>query len=214
MPKCWNCGLDGTERRFIGEKDKLFGDIVPFDAKSQRCYCTKCFTEINDQYKKDLKEYLRLKKKLMFERAVRILERQSLDIYDYQESIDAAEEFAEEKPDKFDSAYEMMAAIVLIHNEIYCELQHKVGRYQCDFYIPSMKVVLEIDGDRHKYNKNYDSVRDREIMQELGAGWNVVRIKTEYLEQKAELLVEAIDAVIAERKERSRKAKAFRNNYK
>lgn len=213
MNKCWICGKEGSEHRNIGERDELFNSLNRYDEKSQRCYCSECFAEVVGQYKQDVQEYIRLKKKLMFERAVRIMERQSLNIYDYQEAIQTVEEFAAEKPDKFDSSYEMIAAIVLIDNELRCELQYKVGKYQCDFCIPSMKVILEIDGDRHKYNKGYDSVRDEEIMKALGPGWNIVRIKTDYLEQKADLLVEAINSVLAERKEQNRKSKAFRTQY-
>ena len=213
MQKCWNCGKEGAEHRNIGERDEVFNSLNHYDDQSQRCYCRECFADVVGQYKKDLQEYLRLKKKLIFERAGRIMERQSLDIYDYQEAIQAVQEFAAEKPDKFDSAHEMIAAIVLIYNEIRCELQYKVGRYQCDFCIPSMKVILEIDGDRHKYNKQHDSIRDQEIMKELGSGWNILRIKTDYLEQKADVLVEAIETVIAERNEKKRKAKAFRTQY-
>jgi very-short-patch-repair endonuclease len=76
-----------------------------------------------------------------------------------------------------------------------------------------MKVILEIDGDRHNYNKQHDSVRDQKIMEALGSDWNVVRIKTDYIEQKADLLVEAIEAVVEERNEKKRKAKAFRTKY-
>ena len=197
---CWICGKPGAHHRGIGEREPLFGDLVPFEEKSQRCYCEECFKKTTEQYKKDMSEYVRLKKKMMFERAVRILERQCMNIYDYQEAIKAVESFTEEKPDKFDSSYEMIAAVILVQNEIPCELQHRIGKYQCDFYIPSMKVILEIDGERHKNKKIFDTKRDAEIMRTVGRDWNIIRIKTEYLDQKAEKLVEAIDAILYQRK--------------
>ncbi len=201
MQKCWICGKDAVEHRNIGERNAaLLNDFVPFSEETQRCYCQECFAKVTEESKRDTAEYIRLKKKLMFERAVRILERQGLDIYHYKEAIQAVGEFAEEKPDKFDSSHEMIAAIMLIDNEISCELQHKVGRYQCDFFIPSMKVVLEIDGEHHKSRKTYDTHRDAEIMRILGRDWNIIRIKTEYLEQKAEALVDAIESVLLKRK--------------
>ena len=150
----------------------------------------------------------------MFERAVRIMERQPIDIYEYKDAILAVEEFAKEHPDKFDSSYEMVAAIILVDNEISCKMQHKIGRYQCDFYIPSMKVVLEIDGDRHKHRVGYDSVRDEAIKKELGHGWEVVHVKTEYLDSKAEMLIEAISATVNERIKTQEKRKAFKELYK
>lgn len=197
---CWVCGKPGAIHRNIGEKNPLFNDLIPFEEKAQRCYCADCFKKVTEQNKIDMQEYVRLKKKLMFERAVRILERQCMDIYDYQEAIQAVEDFAKEKPDKFDSSYEMIAAIILIQNRIPCELQHKIGKYQCDFFIPSMKVILEIDGERHKNKLSYDTKRDADIMRTIGRDWNIIRIKTEYLDQKAEKLVDAIEAVLEQRK--------------
>lgn len=202
MQKCWICGNAGALHRNIGERDPLFNDLVPFGEKSQRCYCEKCFNQVVQQNKKDMTEYIRLKKKLMFERAVRVLERQSLDIYDYQEAIQAVEDFIADKPDKFDSAYEIVAAIILVDNEIPCELQYKIGKYQCDFHIPSMKVILEIDGERHKGRKSYDTKRDAEIIRVLGRDWNIIRIGTEYLDQKADLLVEAMKTILEKRKKK------------
>ena len=197
---CWKCGKPGDNHRNIGEKDSFFGVFRPFSLEAQRCYCDDCFKTVTEQTKADTKEYIKLKKKLMFERAVRILESQKLNIYDYQEAIQAVEEFVSEHPDKFDSSYEMVAAIILIDNEIECKLQYKVGKYQCDFYIPSLKLILEIDGDRHKNRKAYDSERDLAIKKELGAGWEIIRINTEYLDQKADLLVEAIRSILRKRK--------------
>lgn len=198
MQKCWICGETATKHRGIGEREGPFKDLVPFSERSQRCYCEKCYDMQTAQIKADMTEYVRLKKKLMFERAVRLLERQNLQLYDYKEAIDAVEEFFAENPDKFDSAYEVVAAIILIDNEIECKLQYKVGRYQCDFCLPAFKVLLEIDGDRH--TKERDSERDEAILQEIGYDWEIVRIKTEYLDQKADLLVEAIETVLRKRK--------------
>ena len=75
-------------------------------------------------------------------------------------------------------------------------MQYKIGRYQVDFLLPEIGVVLEIDGDRHKYKKNYDNARDAYIKKQLGYGWDIVRIKTEYLDKNASKLVEAINGVI------------------
>ncbi len=197
MNQCWVCGGQATTHRNIGERTGIF--FEPFKEDVQRCYCDSCFRKVMEQRRKDHAEYVRLKKKLMFERAVCILERQDLCIYDYKEAINAVREFAEEHPDKFDSAYEMIAAIILVDNEIECKPQYKVGDYQCDFCIPAWKVILEIDGDRHRHRKEYDSDRDKAIVAMLGEEWQIVRIKTEYLDMKADLLVEAIKEVIRHR---------------
>ena len=80
-------------------------------------------------------------------------------------------------------------------------MQYKVGRYQVDFLLPEMLVALEIDGERHKNKKEYDTKRDIYIQNALGEGWDIVRIKTDYLDMKATKLPEAIEKVIQYRQE-------------
>lgn len=41
-----------------------------------------------------------------------------------------------------------------------------------------------------------------EIRAELGAGWQIVRINTDYLEENAKLLLEAVEAVLDYRHKR------------
>ena len=110
--ECWICGKEATKRRNIGTREYLFLGIQPFENHNQRRYCDVCFEKTVRELESDKKEYVRLKKKMMFERAVDILEHQKLNIYDYKEAIEAVKEYSEEKPDKFDSAYEMIAAIM------------------------------------------------------------------------------------------------------
>lgn len=191
--KCWICGEPATRTRAIGTNDGF--TLQPFDESNQRCYCETCFSEVMTERLNDTREYIRLKKKLMFERAVDILEHQKIDLYEYQEAVKAVQEFAAEKPDKFDSAYEMLAAIVLIQNRIQCEMQRKIGPYQVDFMLPYERVILEVDGERHKHRKSYDSDRDKFIKEQLGRDWEIIRIKTEYLDKHADRLVSAIRQV-------------------
>lgn len=197
--KCWNCGKESTHKRRIGtlpwwEDGNM--DLVPFgEDTSQRCYCKECFTQHMKQMKEENDLYIKLKKRRMFESAVDMLEHQQINMYDYQEAIKAVEEYVEEKPDKFDSSYEMLAAIVLIHNRIRCKMQYKIGKYQVDILLPDMFVALEIDGERHSHRKQYDNERDVTIKMILGSDWEIVRIKTDYLEQHADRLLDAIKKV-------------------
>ena len=78
-------------------------------------------------------------------------------------------------------------------------MQEKIGKYRVDFLIPSLKIVLEIDGVTHADRLYYDRDRDKYIREELGKEWEVVRIKTEYVEQNAEMLVEAIKSIRREK---------------
>ena len=125
-----------------------------------------------------------------------MLEEQHTDMYSYQEAIDVVHDFLENNVDKFDSSYEVLTAIVLVHNKIYSKMQQKVGKYQVDFLLPDLMVVLEVDGERHKQRKEYDSVRDKAIKKQLGPYWEIIRISTEHLDKNAKKIPEAIDKVI------------------
>jgi very-short-patch-repair endonuclease len=155
--------------------------------------------EVMEQEEAELNEYVRLKKREMFKKALAVLEKQSADMYEYKEAIDVVDDYLSEHPDKFDSSYEVLAAIVLVHNRIYSKMQYKVGRYQVDFLLPELFVVLEIDGERHVHKKAYDTKRDIQLQQMLGDGWDIIRIKTDYLDKDAKKLPDAIRKVVEHR---------------
>ena len=198
--KCWECGKEATHRRRIGSLPWYATsgemDLMTINEKSnQRCYCKECYEAQMKRMREENELYIKLKKRRMFETALDTLEHQNIKMYSYQEAIKAVESFVEENPDKFDSSYEMIAAIVLIKHRIKCKMQYKIGNYQVDMLLPDLFVALEIDGDRHKYNKKRDSERDMTIKMILGSQWEIVRVKTEYLDQHAERLLDAIKKV-------------------
>lgn len=190
---CWICGKTATRTRPIYDG---FGFIEPEVSKYHRCYCDKCFKEVETKEAEERKLYIKLKKREMFRKAVKILESQNTNMYEYKEAIEVVRDFIEDNVDKFDSSYEVLTAIVLVQNRIYSKMQYKVGKYQVDFLLPDLMVVLEIDGERHKHKKEYDSVRDKFIKQELGPHWEVIRITTDNLDKNAKKIPEAIDKVL------------------
>lgn len=190
---CWKCGGTATEKHRVRVTHGQFSEIeIAPHQERWRCYCKKCSAEVAENFKRTKEEYVRLKKEVMFENAISTLEGQNLNIYDYREAIDAVHEYMINNPDKFDSSYEIIAAIILIFNKVPCKPQYAVGRYHVDFLLPDEYVVLEIDGERHKHKKYYDSKRDKEIKAELGEFWEIVRIDTDLLKQNAKELVKAI----------------------
>ena len=191
---CWICGKPAVTTLFT-EADEPFVARMGLSLYS-RCYCEKCGAKVAEQEKNDRELYIRLKKREMFRRACDLLEKQSTNMYEYKDAIEVVREHVEEHPDKFDSSYEVLAAIVLMHNRIYSRMQYKVGRYQVDFLLPELFVVLEIDGERHKHKKDYDTKRDIYLQHELGEGWDIIRISTDYLDKDAKKLPEAIHKVI------------------
>lgn len=220
MRKCWICGKEATKHfelfrlseqamryKDVGMDVNFMTDRQLYEQVKQREYCAECFDKVIEEHETDRAEYLKLKKKLMFERALRMFERQMADIYEYREAIDVVEEHYKNNLNKYDSAHEMLAAIILIDNELETKTQYKVGKYTVDFCLPGLKIVLEIDGGLHRHSLYKDNNRDIEIRSILGKDWEVVRIKTEYLEQNAGMLVEAIKAIKKE------KQKIRRQNY-
>lgn len=220
--KCWECGKDGaTETYEIRTED--FG-IIPLAEREDieslmgvselntgksRFFCAECFERRNKRLDKMRNEYAVLKKRLMFERAIRTLEKQAVDIYEYKDIIDDMAEYVEEHPEKFDSQHEMIAAIILVDNAVRAKIQYKIGSYRVDFYIPEYKIILEIDGEFHRNNLYRDNQRDIKIREKLGDDWETVRIGTKYIEKNAKALVDAMLAIRDEKK----KLRATHNGY-
>lgn len=191
--KCWICGKPATKTRPINDG---FGWIEPPLSNYRRCYCDNCYNEFEQKELEERKLYIKLKKREMFRKAVHLLENQRTDMYEYKEAIEVVQNFIEDNVDKFDSSYEVLAAIVLVQNRIYSKMQYKVGKYQVDFLLPDLLVVLEIDGERHKHRKEYDNVRDKEIKKMLGPHWEIIRIDTDNLDKNAKKIPEAIEKVL------------------
>lgn len=175
--KCWVCGKE----------------ISYSDSNVRQC-CKECADKRTAELKHDKELYTILKKKVMFERAMDLMEKQGCKMGQYRSATIVVQKYLYANPDKFDSADEIVAAVVLIKNGLQIKTQVKIGKYQVDILIPSLKVVLEIDGIMHKL-KLCESERDRYIESELGPEWDVIRIGTHHIEQKADKLVDAIHAL-------------------
>lgn len=209
--KCWVCGKEHAEYSYIDYKPSLIFEVKSDKVKQReqlkekrweadddmqyRVFCKECFEKRNRELRKKREQYAQLKKQLMLERAVRILEKQALDIYQYKDIIEDFEQYVTENPEKFDSAHEMIAAMMLVDNGIKAKIQYKIDRYRVDFYIPDMKIVLEIDGELHAHNLYRDNERDIKVRELLGPEWETVRIGTKYLEQNAPAMVDAMIAI-------------------
>lgn len=192
--KCWVCGGEATRTGIIEVYYTIRYErpVSPYS----RCYCDKCFAEVTEKEREDRELYIQLKKREMFRKACSALEKQNTNMYEYKEAIEVVRDKIESCPDKFDSSYEVLAAIVLVQNRIYSKMQYKIGPYQVDFFLPELLVVLEIDGERHKHKKEHDTKRDIYIQNALGEGWDIIRIPTDHLDRDAKKLPEAIQKVI------------------
>jgi len=214
--KCWVCGGEAVKgfeiynRRAIGKEREQYGGadadvplwllkvaVSPTDG--QRVYCAECFDKTVAE-KQELSNMLAiLNVKNMLEKAIRMLERQGSDVYDYRDAIERVKEYAFKSPEKFASSHEALAAIILISKGYKIKMQYPVENFRVDFYLPKLKVLLEIDGYIHKSRKKQDAERDAKILAAMPSGWQIIRIPTEHIERKADLLITAINAVLEER---------------
>lgn len=149
-----------------------------------RSRCNSCIEKDIERLGKIAAEIATLKMQLMHENAIRKIEtcRHAFRFCDLLESIAAIEEMEKMKPESFNSASEIVAAIGLYHEGFFFKINHKMLTYTIDFYMPDEKICLEIDGDMHDIgNTRYkDGRRDIELRNALGSEWEVVRIPTTY----------------------------------
>lgn len=192
--KCWRCG------------EPLPEDELKLDWRStegSRAYHTECYALEQADRDKQKSEYLSLKAEMMFERAVHLMELQpKLNINGYYDEAQAVHEIIKSDPGKFQSADEMMTAMELVHRRVKAKPQFKIGKRRVDFLIPSLSVVLEIDGTLHKFKIKKDSQRDIEIMDTLhkiGGNWEIVRVPTDLIEKNLRALIPAVKAVYEKR---------------
>ena len=200
--KCWTCGKTATITKGRVERELLeFGSRITTTEPNRhyRCYCQECYDKKMSELETDKKTYNILKKKIMFESAVETLEKQSLLLWKYKEAIDTVEQYNLENLDKFDSKYEIITAIILIHNEVKTNVHFMVKDVEVDFVLPDMCVALEIDGELHRSRKEKDEVRDYFLKKELGPDWEIIRIKTSYLDKHADRLMAAIGKTLSAR---------------
>lgn len=182
---CWNCGK---------QIKPLFGE------QYKGRFCEDCYEEHLSIYKATLTEYLAYKTKVMIERAFRLMEKAGCNMTDYKKAANAVKRHATENPEQYKSSHEIITAVVLLKNGFDISMNHKIGKYLIDVYLPGKKVCLEIDGVLHKGNELKDSNRDTAIRQILGEEWEIIRIPTKHIEENPDRIPEAIDAIYAMKK--------------
>lgn len=70
--------------------------------------------------------------------------------------------------------------------------QHPVDRFILDFYCPSLKLVIEIDGSSHDDRHDYDQARTEEL--EL-YGYNVIRFTNQQVFNNLEEVLNEISSI-------------------
>ena len=99
------------------------------------------------------------------------------------------------KPRREASATEYRVWLLLSRSQmgVTFRRQHPVGPYYLDYYCPSLKLAVEIDGDLH------DTVRDARRDGFLAAhGVRVLRVPASHVDESLEAVGETIRAVVDE----------------
>lgn len=177
--ECWGCG----------EK------ITFYDEPNERVFCKKCRQIHVREFNKLLNQQSEIKCQIMLEKAIETVENSNSYAFDYKESYDIVKKELKDNHSIYKSSEEIVVAMTL-HNYNYEFIpNYKVGKYIVDFYIPELKICLEVDGERHKYHTEYDKNRDMRIRNELGADWEIVRIPTEYISLNPDRIPEAMKRI-------------------
>lgn len=192
---CWKCDADVE---------------VKYREPNERVFCEECFKEYREDYKKLVSEYAQLKTKVMFENAMRIMEKSGkIYLHEYLEASKKIYEMALKDTEMFLSTYEVIVAIVLEEYGYEFQANMPFLTYKLDFYIPEMRVCLEVDGPQHRHKIEHDSNRDIEIRNALGPEWEVVRIPTKYIDQNPSKIIEGIEELAKEKRRLRKKNQGY-----
>jgi very-short-patch-repair endonuclease len=197
--KCWICGKDIVES--FGAMDIMSGR-----------FCKEHWREHQKQYKQTVTEYLKLKTQIMFERAIRLLENTGINMTDIKREAQAVQKHSVDSPESYKSSQEMVTAVIMLKAGYDFELNYKIGKYIVDMYLPDLKLIVEVDGERHDNRKLQDSKRDTELRRMLGDEWEVIRIPTQYIEQNTAKIPEAVTALAKQKRDLRKKNGGFLPN--
>jgi very-short-patch-repair endonuclease len=194
---CWKCG-------------KVIDEFEYKEGMYWGRFCYKCFCEHDAEHKETVNEYLKLRNKIMFDRAMRFMERSPIQsMTRFKRYAIAVQRHSAENLELYKSAHEMVTAVILLEAGIDFEINYKVGKYAVDFFIPDWDLIVEIDGERHDNREVYDSNRDVQLRQMLGSEWEVIRIPTKYVEQDPEKLPDAIKTLAKQKRDIRKKNGGF-----
>ena len=197
--KCWICGADVLSS--YGASDALSGR-----------FCRKHWLEHQQKYKQTVSEYLKLKTQVMFERAMRKMDNAGIFMTGIKREAQAVQKHATDCPEAYKSSDEMITAVIMLSAGYDFELNYKIGKYIVDMYLPDLKLILEVDGERHDNRQLQDSKRDTELRRLLGDEWEIIRIPTQYIEQNPEKIPDAVIALARQKRELRKKNGGFLPN--
>lgn len=216
QPQCSICGAPGaryTARAIHTPDDKML--MIP----GARVYCRACADRVEEMEKRYGAKDAALSAYRTVENALRCLDEQGG--YQYRASTQraAAVLYARIMAGvKLRSTDEAVAYILMLEGaetapELWGSIVSGYGveidgqQYDIDFYLPNIRVCLEIDGEMHrKGNQQKEDQRDEAIrahlIQETGQEeWEVIRIPTTTTRKNAAYLLREVIRIAAEKRQ-------------
>lgn len=170
-----------------------------FESNKNKYYCDKC------------DEKIKLVKKLeMVDNAEKLINKKPRNLRRIIDDIDVSENVKIIKKriingiDKFSSVPEVLVAIQMQRIDLEYQTQKEIAGKKVDFYLPTIKIILEIDGDIYHLDQNKTFIRDRQIMSEIGEDWEIVHISSKDVPRYTWNLKEALPFIVLERNEKFR----------
>lgn len=124
-----------------------------------------------------------------FSHALDEIESQVNNFGEYENAIKVARRAVE----MYDSIPEAMVAVELIRLGYSIIPQQKIGKYRVDFYVPKLKLVIEVDGETFHRN-NRQPNREATIQFSLGLDAKIVHVPAELIRKDIRKLSKVIEA--------------------
>ena len=176
-PKRWFSGHAGATV-FIVPCSKCGGPTESLKyGRGMRFVCDRC--KRRDAYRKHEVEkawfdVIEEKGEHRYNQAWDAIQAQVKDFSEYEK----AARIARQAQDRYGSIPEAMVAVELAKIGLSFVPQQKVGKYRVDFYIPKLKLVIEIDGEVFHANGRLSN-REAEIQLTMGFSTRIMHIPAE-----------------------------------
>lgn len=138
-------------------------------------YCKKMVTK-KEKIAAELLNGVETTREQRFDKAIVNIRNQVKDISEYDNAIRIAKTRAE----RYGSVPEAMVAIELLKQGYKIIPQQSVGKYRVDFAIPSLKLVIEVDGALY-HKPTSKSKREGAIQIMLGFDWKIAHVPAELI---------------------------------
>lgn len=156
--------------------------------------CDYCKKQIRSEKRlQEIKSDSRTINEKRFDKAVDNLRKQGIDLDEYANVI----EIAKSRMFDYGSTQEVMFAIEVLKRKYKISPQTKVGKYRIDFAIPTIKLLVEVDGHPFHSDDITTNFRDNEINAMTLQKWKIVHIPTSIIDKDVK---KAVDIVLSNRK--------------